>query len=101
MASLAEEAMRFTTPLLFPTPVTLITTSSLNDIYESKITEGLTMPCEDNGKGFFQLSNLKQILDKSEECDSVLIGPGLGNDHVTLSPETDRLTIFLGSGPGR
>ena len=42
--------------------------SSLNDIYENKITEGLTLPCEDNGKGFFQFSNLKQILDKSEEC---------------------------------
>ena len=58
--------------------------SSLNDIYENKITEGLTLPCEDNGKGFFQLSNLKQILDSSEECDSVLIGPGLGNHRSTL-----------------
>ncbi|RPH05170.1 MAG: NAD(P)H-hydrate dehydratase [bacterium TMED144] len=58
--------------------------SSLNDIYEKKITEGLTLPCEDNGKGFFQLSNLKQILDYSEKCDSVLIGPGLGNHHSTI-----------------
>ena len=62
----------------------MITTSSLNDIYENKITEGLTLSCEDNGKGFFQFSNLKQILDNSEECDSVLIGPGLGNHHSTL-----------------
>ena len=58
--------------------------SSLNDIYENKITEGLTLPCEDNGKGFLQFSNLKQILDSSEECDSVLIGPGLGNHRSTL-----------------
>ena len=58
--------------------------SSLNGIYENKITEGLTLPCEDNGKGFFQFSNLKQILDNSEECDSVLIGPGLGNHRSTL-----------------
>ena len=42
------------------------------------------MPCEDNGKGFLQFSNLKQILDSSEECDSVLIGPGLGNHRSTL-----------------
>ena len=26
--------------------------SSLNGIYENKITEGLTLPCEDSGKGF-------------------------------------------------
>ena len=58
--------------------------SSLNGIYENKITEGLTLPCEDNGKGFFQFSNLKQILDNSEQCDSVLIGPGLGNHRSTL-----------------
>ena len=34
---------------------------SLNDIYEKKITEGMTVSCDDLGKGFFSKENYNQI----------------------------------------
>ena len=57
---------------------------SLNDIYEKKITEAMTLPCDDKGKGYFILSNYDQIFDYSHQCDSVLIGPGIGYNKSTL-----------------
>ena len=38
--------------------------ASINDIYEKKITEGMTISCEDNGLGYFSKSNyeIKDVL---------------------------------------
>ena len=60
------------------------TPSSLNDIYEKKITEGMTVSCDDLGKGFFLKENYNQIMDNIDWADVVLIGPGLGAEIETI-----------------
>lgn len=56
---------------------------SLNPIYEIKMTEVMTIPCEDDGRGFFSLDNLELINDHLEWCDVLIIGPGLGTNEET------------------
>jgi len=58
--------------------------SSLNDIYEKKITEGMTVSCNDLGKGYFLKENYNQIMDSIDWADVVLIGPGLGKEIETI-----------------
>ena len=57
---------------------------SLNIVYERKITEGMTVSCEDKGSGFFTNDNYNQIMDNIDWADSVLIGPGLGRNKDTV-----------------
>ena len=57
--------------------------SSLNAIYEKKITEGMTIPCEDSGNGFFLEENYDTIMNHVEWSDVIIIGPGLGSDSET------------------
>ncbi|MBT3479422.1 MAG: NAD(P)H-hydrate dehydratase [Candidatus Marinimicrobia bacterium] len=57
--------------------------ASLNSIYEEKITEGMTVPCEDNGRGYLSKENYNEIMKWVEWCDVVAIGPGLGNNSGT------------------
>ena len=57
---------------------------SLKTIYERKITEGMTISCEDNGLGCFSDDNFNQIMDHVEWADVILIGPGLGKNNVTV-----------------
>jgi len=64
--------------------------ASINDIYEKKITEGMTISCEDNGLGYFSKSNYDQIVDQSDWADTILIGPGLGSNQDTV----DLLTLL-------
>lgn len=59
--------------------------SSLNSIYESKITEGMTISCDDENKGYFSLSNFNQIEEWMEWADVLAIGPGLGKKEETAS----------------
>ena len=56
---------------------------SLHNIYELKITEGMTIPCADKGKGYFALENFNTIMDRVDWCDVMVLGPGLGNNHET------------------
>ena len=61
---------------------------SLHPVYERKITEGMTVPCGDDGKGYFTLSNYDTIMEKIDWCDTMVIGPGLGgNDDTALLVE--------------
>ncbi len=61
---------------------------SLHSVYERKITEGMTVPCGDDGKGYFTLSNYDTIMEKIAWCDTMVIGPGLGgNDDTALLVE--------------
>ena len=62
-----------------------LTTSpeSLNDIYETKIIEGLIFQLLDNNKGFLNDSHYDEIMEKVSWADSVLIGPGLGRHPTT------------------
>ena len=57
---------------------------SLSDIYERKITEGITVSCEDDGEGNFKEKNFDIIMDHVEWADAVLIGPGLGSSRETI-----------------
>lgn len=63
---------------------------SLHAIYETKITEGMTVPCEDKGKGYFLIDNFDTIAQWFEWCDVIAIGPGLGS-----APETEQLVKRL------
>ena len=63
---------------------------SLSEIYEKKITEGITVSCEDEGEGYFQVKNFEIIMDQVEWADAVLIGPGLGTNKETI----DLLTMI-------
>tara|TARA_B100001093_G_scaffold400222_1_gene387737 strand:+ start:612 stop:2135 length:1524 start_codon:yes stop_codon:yes gene_type:complete len=57
---------------------------SLNNIFERKITEGMTISCEDSGSGFFTNKNYSQIMDHADWADVILIGPGLGRNVETV-----------------
>ncbi|MGY8751697.1 MAG: NAD(P)H-hydrate dehydratase [Fidelibacterota bacterium] len=57
--------------------------SSLNSIYEQKITEGMTIPCDDLGNGYFIEDNYDIIMNHIDWCDVIIIGPGLGSNLKT------------------
>lgn len=64
--------------------VTLLIPSSLNAIMEMKLTEVMTYPVEDQGKGYFTRSSYKKILDFVEDKDVIVIGPGLSQEQETM-----------------
>ncbi|MDP6456890.1 MAG: NAD(P)H-hydrate dehydratase [Candidatus Marinimicrobia bacterium] len=51
---------------------------SLNIIYESKLTEVITAPVIDDGKGYFTEKSVDHLKDQIEWCDVSAVGPGLG-----------------------
>lgn len=57
--------------------VTCAIPKSLNSIMETKLTEVMTFPLEDNGKGHFSLSAFHKIKEFSQKTDVVAIGPGI------------------------
>ncbi|MFC1565530.1 NAD(P)H-hydrate dehydratase [Candidatus Neomarinimicrobiota bacterium] len=56
---------------------------SLNNIYETNIREGLTVSCEDDGKGYITEKNYNEIEKYFDWSDTILIGPGLGHNELT------------------
>ena len=63
--------------------------SSLSNIYEKYILEGMTFSCEDDGKGYLNMHNYDQIMEKVEWADSLVIGPGLGLNKETIQLVTE------------
>ena len=59
--------------------------SSLSNVYEKYILEGMTLSCNDNGRGYLALDNYDKIMGKVEWADSLVIGPGLGLEKDTIS----------------
>ncbi|MBL7010528.1 MAG: NAD(P)H-hydrate dehydratase [Candidatus Marinimicrobia bacterium] len=57
--------------------------ASLNAIYEEKITEGMTVSCEDDGQGIFTEKNYDIIMKWVDWCDVIAMGPGLGQNEQT------------------
>ena len=57
--------------------------SSLNDIYERSIIEGITLPLADNGSGHLLIDHYDQIMEKVEWADAVVLGPGIGRAQTT------------------
>ncbi len=63
--------------------VTVGIPESLNSIMEEKLTEPMTYPLKDNG-GNLGLDAIPQIIDKMNESDVLVFGPGLGrNPEIT------------------
>ena len=58
--------------------------SSLNEIYEQKISEGMTLLCDDEGRGYFSKDNYDVIMEHIDWCDAFIIGPGLGKYNEAL-----------------
>ena len=58
--------------------------SSLNNIYEKKITEGMTISCEDGNRGCFSSKNCEEIIKRFDWADAIAIGPGLGPNEETI-----------------
>tara|TARA_Y100000748_G_scaffold298673_1_gene294301 strand:+ start:954 stop:2477 length:1524 start_codon:yes stop_codon:yes gene_type:complete len=58
--------------------------SSLNNIFEKYILEGMTFACEDNDKGYLGINNYNAIMEKIDWADSLVIGPGLGLHDETI-----------------
>ena len=65
--------------------VYLGTAQTLNPILETKLTEQLTLPLEDDGKGILTPDSLSKIEERINWADSLLIGPGMGRDEQTLN----------------
>jgi NAD(P)H-hydrate epimerase len=63
--------------------VTLCAPKSLNTIFETKLTEEMTVPLNDNGKGFLLASHAKAILALLGAYDVLVLGPGLGRNKST------------------
>tara|TARA_B100000315_G_scaffold257604_1_gene306973 strand:+ start:3506 stop:5041 length:1536 start_codon:yes stop_codon:yes gene_type:complete len=53
---------------------------SLNDIYESKLTEVMTCPLPDRGSGNFHEDCVNDLVPRLGWCDVVAVGPGVGTD---------------------
>jgi len=64
--------------------VTLAIPKSLNAIMEVKLTEVMTYPVEDKGKGCFTLSSFKKLIAFVEDKDVIVIGPGLSQFGETM-----------------
>ncbi len=63
--------------------VTCAIPKSLNAILASKLTEAMTLPVEDSGKGYFPVSAFSDIMKFSEKVDAVAMGPGLSRQVET------------------
>ena len=57
--------------------------SSLNEIYERSIIEGMTLVLDDDDTGIVGYEHYDLIMDKVGWADSVLLGPGLGRNIST------------------
>ena len=64
--------------------VTLGIPSSLNAIMEAKLTEIMTLPLADDGRGYLSAKCIEHLESWIEKCSVVAIGPGLGcNEEIT------------------
>jgi NAD(P)H-hydrate epimerase len=65
--------------------------ASLNAILEVKLTEPMTLPCDEDG-GCLARSALDAIMDRAGRADAVVLGPGLGRTEgaVALARELAR-----------
>ncbi len=53
---------------------------TINTIIEMKLTEVITRPINDEGKGYFIKDNLKEIKQEVDKADVIALGPGIGKD---------------------
>jgi hydroxyethylthiazole kinase-like uncharacterized protein yjeF len=65
--------------------VTLVIPRSLNSIMEVKLTEAMTYPVEDSGKGRLTLEAFDEIAAFARDKDAIVIGPGLSTAEETMA----------------
>jgi hydroxyethylthiazole kinase-like uncharacterized protein yjeF len=65
--------------------VTLAIPRSLNDIMEVKLTEVMTYPVEDHGKGYLTQDAFDEIAAFADDKDVIVIGPGLSTAEETMA----------------
>ncbi|MCK5312411.1 MAG: NAD(P)H-hydrate dehydratase [Desulfobacteraceae bacterium] len=63
--------------------VTLGIPQSLNTSVEPQVTEAMTYPLPDNGKGILTESAFEKIIEIAKDKDAIAIGPGIGTDKRT------------------
>lgn len=65
---------------------TVVIPASLNQIFEVKLTEVMSIPIPDEGKGFFGIGAVERVVETVEngKFSSVVLGPGLGNELETF-----------------
>lgn len=84
--------------------VTLLSPQSLNSIMETKTTEVMTLPAEDNGTGYFGLSAFEAVMEFIKDKDVVVLGPGLSQQPGTMQlvrriyRESDRPIVLDADG---
>ena len=65
--------------------VSLAIPASLNSILETKTTEAMTLPCCDNGQGYFAEVAASELLDALSGKNIVMFGPGISRQGETIS----------------
>ncbi len=69
--------------------VTAFVPASLNLVFEQRLLEVMSVPLEDDA-GAIAESALDQLIERTERCDALVVGPGIGRD-----PSTGRLVANL------
>ena len=64
--------------------VTLVIPASLAPIAGAKLTEAMTYPVDDGGKGFFTASSYDEVKAFAADKDVIILGPGLGRAEETM-----------------
>jgi len=60
--------------------VTAAVPASLNEVFEERLLEVMTMPLDDDGAGHFTAASLPGLLDAAGAFDALAVGPGIGRD---------------------
>jgi ADP-dependent NAD(P)H-hydrate dehydratase / NAD(P)H-hydrate epimerase len=64
--------------------VTIALPRGLNPALEAKLTEVMTLPCDETGSGGLAAAAEAQILERGARAEVLAIGPGLGRDPESL-----------------
>jgi len=84
--------------------VTLVIPASLAKIAGAKLTEAMTYPVDDQGKGFFTASAYDEVRAFAADKDVIIMGPGLGRAEETMAmvrrlyTELDRTFVIDADG---
>lgn len=65
--------------------VTLVTPGSLIQMAAGRLTEAMTYPVDDEGKGFFTAASFDAVRDFVADKDVIIMGPGLGRAEETMA----------------
>jgi ADP-dependent NAD(P)H-hydrate dehydratase / NAD(P)H-hydrate epimerase len=70
--------------------VTLCVPAAVNSIFETCLTEAMTLPLPSSGKGHLSIADYEKIFEATRGKQAVAVGPGLGT-----APETAEMVLRL------